>query len=60
MSKTCYYNHCCKCGEDECEQCDNYHPVGREAEDNYVDSIIERERIAFRAEWFLYNDYFFT
>lgn len=60
MSDACYFDHRCKCDGEECEQCSNYYPVGKTAEDHYVDSIIERERIAFRAEWFSYNDYFFA
>lgn len=34
--------------------CDNYSPIGDEAEDEYIERHIEKEREAFNAVWRVY------
>lgn len=53
MSKSCSYCYF----KDKCHQsevCENYYPIDQQAEDDAIDEMIEKNRIAFRAEWFGY------
>ena len=48
--KYCYYNDFCQ----EDEICENYAPIGDDAEDETIDELIERRREEFRKDYFEY------
>lgn len=63
MKYNCYHSEQCSkhCADaDSCIDCAFYTPAGDDAERAYIDEAIERQRIAFRSEWFTYTDYFFA
>ena len=60
MNCNCYYGEACQQYDHDCEGCEYYHPVGTEAENDYLYAMTERERIAFRSEWFIYTEKFFS
>lgn len=46
----CYYGDLCQCDE----VCEDYTPVNEQSIDEEIDNMVEKNRIAFRAEWFRY------
>ena len=48
--KYCYYNDFCS----EDEVCDNYAPIGDDAENASIDELIEQRREEFRRDFFEY------
>lgn len=46
----CYYGDLCQCDE----VCEDYTPVNERSIDEEIDNMVEKNRIAFRAEWFIY------
>lgn len=51
--KDCYYGEVCYARE----VCDDYFPVGEEAEDVVIEETIETGRSDFYSEWFRYIEY---
>lgn len=50
----CYYDDLCQSNE----VCKDYTPVNEQAVDECIEDIIEKNKIAFRSEWFQYIEEF--
>lgn len=48
--ENCYFKY--NCHHDE--ECDCYTPVGDEAENTYIDELVEAARAEYRSSWFEY------